>query len=373
MSDNHNAFKAGLFMFIALILGVSVFIGIRGAGSFFADTTPLTIVFNIDDNLGGLKIGDTIRIGGYDQGRVTAIEFVNHDTAPKFYIRATLPAYYNIREDAIVQVEQGLTGTSNLNISSVGVGKPYTPGMLLKGMPSALSQFYAIAPDARGLVKDIRSKVEPIYIKYETVMNKADTALTTADAALVNARDLLGDTKTDIRTTLANLNITSGSLKDRLPRIMDKLDTLLTTTTQTIDGAKGTLEDIRVAAANTKGATAEARSLLTRNRSKIDKMIESLRDTSTNLEATSAEVRRSPWRLLYTPKKDEIANLNLYDSARLFSEAATQLNDSATAVRDALDDKDMPKEKLDELMKGLSDSFAKYQDVEKALWQAVKQ
>jgi len=373
MTNDRSALKAGAFMFIALILGVSVFIGIRGAGSFLTATTQLTIVFNIHDNLGGLKIGDTVRIGGYDQGRVTAIEFANRNTEPKFYVTATLPVHYGIREDAVVQIEQGLTGTANLNISSIGVGKPYVAGATLTGVTSALSEFYAIASDARGLVKDVRVKITPAYAKYESVMNKADTALTTADAALVNARDVLGDTKTDVRSTLSNLSSTTGSLKDRLPRTMDKIDTFLTATTQTIDGAKGTLEDIRVAAANTKGVTAEARSLLTRNRSRIDKMIESLRDTGTNLEATSAEVRRSPWRLLYTPTKDEVANLNLYDSARLFSEAATQLNDSATAVRDALQDQNMPKEKLNELMTGLTQSFEKYQDVEKALWQSVKQ
>lgn len=372
MSNDKNAFKAGLFILIALALGVTIFVMIRGAGTFFRPMRTVTVAFDIGENLGGLKIGDTVRIGGFDQGRVVAIKFADRDIAPTFFVDFTLPSTYDLRDDAVVQIEQGLTGTANLNITSLGSGKEWAPGTRLDGKPSPLAEFYAIAPEARGLVADVRSKVAPGYAKYEQTLDSAGKAVGTFDQAMAQVRDVIGDTKTDIRGTMANLNGASGTLKERLPKTIDRVDTFLDTTTKTIEGAKGTLEDIRVAASNTKEVTAEARSLLTRNRSRFDKIIESLRDTSTNLESASAEIRRSPWRLLYTPKPNELANLNLYDSARQFAEAANALNDAAAAVRDAAKDPTTTKEQLDTLLTGLNASFEHYKEVEAVLWKAVK-
>jgi hypothetical protein len=101
-------------------------------------------------------------------------------------------------------------------------------------------------------------------------------------------------------------------------------------------------------------------------------MLTGLRDTSSNLENASAEIRRSPWRLLYQPKADELSNLNIYDSAREFSEAATRLNDAATAVRDAAKDPAISPERMKELLDALDTSFEKYRTVETKLWETVK-
>lgn len=379
MPNDKNAFKAGLFILIAIGLGVAILFAIRGTGTLLSPMQTVRAEFNLDENLGGLKVGDPVRIGGFDQGKVSDIEFANRDTAPRFIISFTLPAGYDLREDAVVQIEQGLTGTANLNIVSVGAGKPYAEGTTLDGRPSALGEIYLAAAEAKEAVAKIKSKVDPAYDRYEAVMGKAeavlasaDKALGTGDAALANARDLLGDTKTDIRGTVANLHTATGTLKERLPTTFDKAEQFLETTTKTIDGAKGTLEDIRIAAANIKDATAEARSLLVRNRSKIDNMIGSLRNTSTNLESASAEIRRSPWRLLYQPKADELSNLNIYDSTREFAGAATNLNDAASAVRDAMADPSITTQQLQELIDALDASFKKYREVETKLWEAVK-
>lgn len=379
MSNDKNAFKAGLFILISLALGVTIFVMIRGAGSFFSPMRRVQAAFMLDENLGGLKVGDTVRVGGYDQGRVTDIQFINDNGKQYFAVTFTLPAHYDLRADAVVQVEQGLTGTANLNISHFGSGPAWTDGTILDGRPSALSEFYAIAPEARGLLTDVRAKIGPGYAKYESLATKyegvADDArktLKTADQSLESLRELFGDVKTDFRTLVANLSSMTTTLRERIPKTIDRIDTFLDTTTSAVEGARGAMEDIKVAAANTKDLTGEARSLLMRNRSRLDKIIESLRDTSINLEAASAEIRRSPWRLLYTPKPNEVANLNIYDTARQFAEAATALNDAAAALRDAAKDPQTTEEHLKALMESLDATFAKYKTVEQAMWQAVK-
>ncbi len=99
------------------------------------------------------------------------------------------------------------------------------------------------------------------------------------------------------------------------------------------------LDDVEQTMANARDLTASARELLVANRGKLFAMVASLKTTGDNLKAASAEVRRSPWRLLYKPAPGEMANLNLYDSARQFAEGANALEDAATALRDSLDSK----------------------------------
>ena len=105
----------------------------------------------------------------------------------------------------------------------------------------------------------------------------------------------------------------------------------------------------------------------------LDGMIASLKATSDNLKNATAEVRRSPWRLLYKPSGKETANLNIYDAARQFSEGATSLNDAATALRDALNQKDSDPEHIKKLIKEVEESSSRFNGVEKKLWDEVKE
>ena len=119
--------------------------------------------------------------------------------------------------------------------------------------------------------------------------------------------------------------------------------------------------------------TASANSVITGSKSKLEAMIASLKTTGDNLKNASAEIRRSPWRLLYTPKKGEMNNLNIYDSARQFAEGANDLNDAAQALRDALHDKSAQPEQIRTLMDKVEKSFTKVNDVEQKLWTEVKE
>jgi hypothetical protein len=153
---------------------------------------------------------------------------------------------------------------------------------------------------------------------------------------------------------------------------MDKVDGTLVKIETAVDGANVALEDVKKTATNVKDVSASARSLVVGNRSKIDGMIASLKATADNLKFASAEIRRSPWRLLYKPAAGEVANLNLYDSARQFAEGANDLNDAASALRDALQDPDVTQEQVQGLVERLDKSFTNFSEIEQALWKQVK-
>src|SRR5690606_22892487 len=98
----------------------------------------------------------------------------------------------------------------------------------------------------------------------------------------------------------------------------------------------------------------------------------SLKKTGDNLKAASAEIRRSPWRLLYKPGKNEMANLNLFDSARAFAEGANDLADATTALRDALQTQQLDDQQLRNLLERLDLTFQKFNQVEQELRNQVE-
>lgn len=400
MPTKRNDFKAGLFIIISIILIVSVLIGIKGIARIFQPAQHASVTFKLTDDIGGLNVGDDVRIGGFKVGVVRDIEIVPAigNAPPHIEVRFSIPKRYDLRADARVTVQGTLTGTSWLNFDNLGVGAALAQGGALVGRPSAMSALFAsvgeLAPEITGTVKDVRSvtlpkvnnavdtfqttgmhatalvkhlrsKIDPIVERYFAVADKGKEMLT-------HLSDIFGEGKGDLKATFANVNAATGTVKDKLPGIMDKADVLLTNITTAVDKTNVALEDVKVIASNGKDISGSVRSILLTNRGKIDSMIASLKETGDNLKFATAEVRRSPWRLLYKPGAGEVANLNLYDAARQFAEGAGELNDAATSLRDALKDPNISDSDVQKLIKRLDESFTNFGQVEQELWQKVK-
>jgi ABC-type transporter Mla subunit MlaD len=313
-----------------------------------------------------------------------------------------MPRRFILHKDAVVAIQSTVTGVSVLNFSSLGGGPPLAEGDTLPGHPSALASLLGAGPEIAGLIKDVRTTTVPKanmavdrvtdaigtyketgqtateFIKYlrskiDPIIERYYAVADTAKAALQNVSDLFGDTKSDFRTTVANLKDATGTVKDRLPGMVDKVDGLLTKITTAVDSTNVALEDVKRIVSNTKDVSQTARSVIVSNRGKIEAMISSLKITGDNLKNATAEVRRSPWRLLYKPAPGEMANLNLYDSARQFADGAGQLNDAATALRDAVKDPDVDQTQVQKLLEKLDSSFSNFNQVENELWKQVKQ
>jgi ABC-type transporter Mla subunit MlaD len=361
----------------------------------------MSVSFRLSDDLGGLRKGDDVRIGGFKVGVIRDIEVIDREGQPAgIVVGFSVPARFKIRQDARVNVQGTLTGSSWLNFDSLGSSEAplLARGETLVGRPSVMATLLAaaseIAPEIRdtvrdvrsvtipkvnstvdtykttgmhatALVKHVRSKIDPIVERYNAIVDSGKRA---AD----NIGDLFGETKGDFKGTIANLNAATGTVKERLPGIVDKVESGLTRVQTAIDSANVALEDVKVIASDTKDTSANVRSIVVGNRGKIDGMIASLKATSDNLKYGTAELRRSPWRLLYRPPPGEVANLNLYDSARQFAEGANDLNDAAAALRDALKDPQTTPEQVQNLVDQLDKSFANFSQIEQELWKQVK-
>jgi ABC-type transporter Mla subunit MlaD len=393
MANRHdrNALKAGLFIIISIALTVGLILGIKGIGRFVVPSQDRSVRFALSDDISGLSPGDDVRIGGAKVGVVRDVDIDTGDSTngqpakAGIIISFTMPRRFVIRQNADITVQSTVTGVAVLNFASLGDGLPVPDSDMLVGKPGGLSSLLASAgqlgPEVLGVIRDVRGTTLP---KVNTAVDSGNTLLRHVDSkvdpltqkggdALDSVSSLFGDTKTDFRATIANLSAITASIKDKLPAIMDQTHGLLAKVTTAVDRTNDALMDIKTVAANTRDITASAREVILGNRGKIDEMIASLRDTGENLKGASAEIRRSPWRLLYHPSPSEMANLNLYDSARQFADGADKLSDAATSLRDAIQSKSDNPQQLKLLVQKLNDSFAHFNDVENALWSRVKE
>jgi len=382
MNNERNALKAGTFIVIAFVLAVAVVVSIKDFGGLSEPMQVRQARFKLVDDLGGLRVGDELRVGGFKAGSIQSIEPAGVDGGQPTTLLVTfdLPKKYVFREGAKVAVQTSLTGAAILNIEDLGTGAAIPEGTAVAGFPDPKSRFLAslgeakideavaalkkTADTATQTIEDARAKIDPAYQKYATVADRAGETMT-------HARDLIGENKGDLRGTMANLNAASTTVKEQLPITFERANGLLNRVQGNIDSVQVALDDVKATMANAKDVSAAARSIIAGNRSKFDAMAVSLKTTADNLKAASSEIRRSPWRLLYKPGKGEMANLNLYDSARQFAEGANDLNDAAAALRDALAAKNVDEKQLQALVDKLDKSFNGFRKVESQLWERV--
>jgi ABC-type transporter Mla subunit MlaD len=314
-------------------------------------------------------------------GVIREIHPINLDSAdPRMLVTFTMPAQYAVHADAVLGLQSSLTGACNLNIESLGTGQSLPENQPLVGKPDAKSALLASlsrsAPHLEGALSQINTQtipkvdqtVDQARILFQHVNVKVDPVADTAKNALAQVGDLVGDSKTDIRGTLKNLNSASGTLAEKLPAVADQVSALLTKIDTALTTAQKALVDIQTAATNTKDLTASLRGVIVDNRGKLDGMVASLKTTSDNLKEASIEIRHSPWRLLYKPTPAEATNLNLYDSAREFAQGAANLSDASTALRDLLNDPKADRAQIQKLVENLDVTFKNFNQVEKKLW-----
>jgi ABC-type transporter Mla subunit MlaD len=391
MRTERNELAAGIFIIASAVAIGAIVVAIKGATRITEPSESRQVSFRLTDDLSGLRRGDDVRLGGFKVGLVQSIDVVTADPSdgePRIIVEFTLPSRYKLHANSLVSVQSGITGSPSLNIERLGGGDEVKE---VAGQPGAFSTLTSalrgVTPELVGIVHDVHTvtvpradtaiaaathlvrhvdeQIDPVVDRYGGLTKKAGSALDQVNG-------LFGDTRPDIRATLANLHVATGTLRERLPSILDRVQNSLDTITATVDNARGIMADVKATAANTNAISASVRSLLVDNRGKIDSMISSFKATSENLKEATIEIRRSPWRLLYKPGPDEMANLNLYDSARAFADGAGTLDDAAMALRDSLKDPNADPAKVKKLLSRLDDSFANFKLVEDKLWQSVK-
>jgi hypothetical protein len=138
-----------------------------------------------------------------------------------------------------------------------------------------------------------------------SAMKKLDTTMDDAKVAVKDAREVVAHFReTNLKQVDAILDDAQRGA-DKFANAMENLDTELT----------ARIPDVRT-------------------------MMSDLRQGAAQVKLATMEVRRSPWKLLYRPTGDELARENLYESARAFAIASSDMRVAGETLQATL--RDMP-------------------------------
>src|SRR5687768_4468832 len=154
MNKERNAFKAGLFIIISIILILAIIVGIEGIDNILQPAQIRTVTFKLTDNLGGLGEGDEVRVGGVRVGKIRKIAPVIAEDGkePRLTVEISIPGKYKLREGTSIAIETSVTGASNLNISDLGTGAELAKDTPLVGNPSAINELLTMGPEIKKIL-----------------------------------------------------------------------------------------------------------------------------------------------------------------------------------------------------------------------------
>ncbi len=409
-----NNVIAGLFVVAAMILAVAMSVVVSGAQKRLAATKSYIVRFTLMDGASGIKVDSPVTVGGQEVGRVIGVHF---DTGPNGAIGAVdvkiaIRSELVLHKDAWVFLEKPLLGSmSSINFSSLGTeGPALEPDSMLTGIlappgflaqagygPDQIKQVKAMIAEASEAVsrinrisdklekeiepnlKGVRQAVDdlaavsaewrarsPEWIKrVDSVLAKADEAadqfkpiakqaeslVNSADQAVKDFRQILEENRAGLARAVANAEAGMDHFKNETLVYMD--DTFKTS---------------KQGAENLRDSTERFQAMVKEEVPNIQRMLANFRLASDQIKLVGIEVRRNPWRLLYTHKTKELDSELFYDSARTYAEAVSDLRSASEALQ-AVSTGPTPatRETIDHIQVRLQEAFKKYQDAEKVL------
>jgi len=422
-----NRVVAGAFLMAMAVAATALIVVVGGWQTWFEPHQTISIHFDAAPNV---RAGSTVLLAGHPVGRVGDIELKQISCPPekqhegKCYVVAvsvTLPKRFKIYQNAQITIQQALVGQSALiNIVDVGYGQPVTGPLeghrtspfadaatelgigesekqnlssILENIKVTTDTIREELPDIIAKLKTTGTNLAEASEKVKGTVGRIDTILDEnrepLKTAVANVRDLAADAKQkagetldnlkkatttlntildenreNVKTTLANARDMSESGKAFITKADTAVDELLPKLKTASDSLNQALSDFKVIASDTKA-------LIATSKGNLATTAQNFRETSEHLRALSKEVRRAPWRLFATPDKEEVESLNLYDTARAFAMAATDLESVSDTLQTMLEAKEkgvaIDEDMLKAMAENLKETYTKYQEAEAAL------
>lgn len=380
-----NNLASGVFVLAAIVAATAIVVTLGGAFDHLGKRA-YTAEFPLSVGVAGLDVGSRVTLGGREIGFVRNVRFDRSEAGGVERVLVTMAVEKNLalREDAVAYLEKPLLGsTATINFASLGDDAAPRAGQrtILKGAqapPSILASAgygqdqanqlknimrrmdeitakvsstvddfnagpypdakLAIA-EARGMVQDVRQRSGQWFDRIDSITRNVDDTAAKGPALaddlqrraeeirvlLATAQSYLDDNRENVDASIANFRTNTEKVNAFLDRLRgelsDQASALLTRGTEAMDRANIVLE--------------ETEATLREHRPDIRRTLANFRLGSDQLKATVEEVRASPWRLLYRPDTRELEYELLYDSARSYAGAVSDLRSIADALRAA--------------------------------------
>lgn len=409
-----NELTAGLFVVTALVLLVGVVLWMGAADILRPAAQHAYFWVGEDKGAVGLEVGNAVKINDETIGKIVDVTY-RPEAGDTLYVAEIQRSDRAIYRDAEAHPDVPFIGGGRLVVTCRGTEskgkadkdhpvKLGTGGLMgtlsaemdKKNKDSLVAKLDAIVTEVKRAAEQV-SEIAGI-IRNEVDPDRDGSTVKLIKKSLANVNEVTASIREQtnpdnkesllvmIRKTIASLQQAATDIehvtRTGRPKV-DKIITDLADTTGTIkklaqqDVVK-ILADLRQADTHLLKALANLSELTDRvmvHKENIDETIDNLAQVSVNLKATSKEVRRHPWKLLYTPKKGEEYSANIAAAARDFAQGASELDQTITRLSALakMHPKGIPGDdpQLKEVRKKLEDAFAKFSRVEEALWNAA--
>jgi ABC-type transporter Mla subunit MlaD len=419
--SQRNTFFTGLFITAAILASVVIVIILSGVLDTLG-TRAYLVRFDLAANVGGLQPGAEVRLGGRRIGVVTDVAFERDGEGEMARVEGvvvTLRVNNDIalREDARAYLELPLLGAQGvINFPTLGEGDRLADGGAVTGQlapPSFLAQ--------AGFGDDERSAVRNILDRTSSFADRLDSIGEGAQATVDDTRAIVRDARTSwderwsarVDRVTENLDTTAArgpELADDLDARLEEVRSLLASAQsslddnrasvdETIENVRASSKDVRSFASRLDGelndrflelldtgenelekageSVAEVGRFIEEQRPNLRKTLGNFRLASDQLRDTLVEVRRSPWRLLYRPDTRELEYELLYDAARTYAGALSDLRASSEALREVMRGEggasSVDRARLDDLIERLDDAFEGYESAEGLFIETINQ
>jgi len=385
-----NNVRAGIFVSLSILAAVFSIIVLTDAWrALFEPTHEYTVIFEVSDGVQNLKSGANVLIGGMLMGEVAEV-------APRTDQRAFEQILVTLAINKDIQLYQGAEITIGsaiigenawIEVTSVGepdLGEPHDrqfigiSAPILGGLLGAVSadDTEAMVADFKGAASNVRELTERVNTedwprwadRIDVVTEWAAKAAGDFDAVFQDGRDLLAEYKNlvaenrpNIDAAIENIKAGTGDAREVARHLREvtvtKVDNFLDTGQASLDTAYEVVgkvnRDYDVWEPDLRDALAAARL------------------SGQQLKLFAAELRRSPWKLLYRPEREEYEHELLYEATRSFAMAASDLkaaSESARRITDARGADIQLDEQTRKLVNDmLSDAIKRYQASEERL------
>ena len=424
---------------LAIGFAILVTLNSSAMSYFFGSFNSYTLVFSLEDGVAGLSPGAEVRVGGIPSGQVKTIRIAgldNPDDAnafPHIEVEIEIDRRINLWSNAVAVRTPPVLGTNAwINISTVGgpdqttlnptefngekATLVKTNGGLLTSTPGDGLLTTIVGTSNANTTQRILDNIQDFTQFMEGPL--VDTFNTDVKPALSEIRGITSTAASDFPGWSQNVTTTLGSVTDASEKLNSTMGEALATVKSAREGVRETIEIVRTnrksineIIANIDTMTVDGVAITddVRNSSlvKIDDALDAgtsaINDVANiiktvDLELASAiptvrtflqdalvaagelklatiEIRRSPWRMLYTPKPGELANENLFAAARNFTIAASEMRNAGESFQSILqrfpDTLESDPELRKDMESFLADSIARFQEAQAQLFSVI--
>ncbi|MFM7797392.1 MAG: MlaD family protein [Planctomycetota bacterium] len=380
-----NSVRAGAFLISAVVLALAVTFILEKSNP-FASKNHYRVAFNMDDGVAGLEEGAEVRVSGLKVGKVDRIQ-QEFDPAPgRILVHVSMEADIKVRTDARVIRAQPLLGNySWLNFTTLGTGEPLAEGGIIDAQASGGLLATIVGPQNSAKANQMFEQLVTFTgmlekFSKDTYPNKVEPMLSSAEATMSSVREEWGTWRGKVGSILDSTE--SGTRKfdqtmdDVKVAAKDARETLAHVRTVNLEQVDKLLASGQAGADRLASAMERIDTELVQRLPDVRAIMADLREGAVQAKLLTMEARRSPWKIFYRPSGDELARENLYEAARAFAIASSDMRVAGETLEGTL--RQMPErfssdpKFREELKDQVVRSMQRYEAAQKQLFDVLK-